>query len=69
MFQFMVGVYGGYFGGGIGILMLAAFGILGNDRHSPNERLQEFIGWRRQCVGSPLFHLAEKMVLLCLTWA
>jgi len=28
-FQFAVGVYGGYFGAGIGILMLAAFGYLG----------------------------------------
>jgi uncharacterized membrane protein YfcA len=28
-FQFLVGVYGGYFGAGIGILMLAALGILG----------------------------------------
>ena len=27
--QFLVGVYGGYFGAGIGILMLAAYGILG----------------------------------------
>ena len=29
VFQFLVGVYGGYFGAGIGILMLAAFGLLG----------------------------------------
>jgi hypothetical protein len=29
LFQFLVGVYGGYFGAGIGILMLAAFGYLG----------------------------------------
>lgn len=29
VFQFLVGVYGGYFGAGIGILMLAAFGYLG----------------------------------------
>jgi len=29
VFQFFVGVYGGYFGAGIGILMLAAFGFLG----------------------------------------
>ena len=29
MFQFLVAVYGGYFGAGIGILMLAAFGYLG----------------------------------------
>ena len=28
-FQFLVGVYGGYFGAGIGILMLAALGFLG----------------------------------------
>jgi uncharacterized protein len=28
-FQFLVGAYGGYFGAGIGILMLAAFGFLG----------------------------------------
>jgi uncharacterized protein len=28
-FQFFVGAYGGYFGAGIGILMLAAFGYLG----------------------------------------
>ncbi|MCA1634995.1 MAG: sulfite exporter TauE/SafE family protein [Acidobacteria bacterium] len=29
VFQFLVGVYGGYFGAGIGILMLAALGLLG----------------------------------------
>lgn len=29
VFQFGIGVYGGYFGAGIGILMLAAFGYLG----------------------------------------
>jgi hypothetical protein len=28
-FQFLIGVYGGYFGAGIGILMLAAFAFLG----------------------------------------
>jgi uncharacterized protein len=27
--QFLIGVYGGYFGAGIGMLMLAAYGILG----------------------------------------
>ena len=37
LFQFLVGVYGGYFGAGIGILMLAAFGILGfTDIHQMN---------------------------------
>ncbi len=29
VYQFLVGVYGGYFGAGIGILMLAAFGFMG----------------------------------------
>lgn len=32
VFQFLVSVYGGYFGAGIGILMLAALGILGQTR-------------------------------------
>jgi uncharacterized membrane protein YfcA len=36
-FQFLVSVYGGYFGAGIGILMLAAFGIMGfTDIHQMN---------------------------------
>jgi len=37
VFQFAVGVYGGYFGAGIGILMLAALGLLGfTDIHRMN---------------------------------
>jgi len=36
-FQFCVGLYGGYFGAGIGILMLAALGLLGfTDIHRMN---------------------------------
>src|SRR6185312_10986264 len=36
-FQLLVGIYGGYFGAGIGILMLAALGILGlKDIHEMN---------------------------------
>ena len=31
LFQLLVGVYGGYFGAGIGILMLASLSILGHD--------------------------------------
>ena len=35
--QFLVGIYGGYFGAGIGILMLAALGLLGfSDIHRMN---------------------------------
>ena len=37
IFQFAVGIYGGYFGAGIGILMLAALSILGlTDIHEMN---------------------------------
>jgi uncharacterized membrane protein YfcA len=36
-FQFLVAVYGGYFGAGIGILMLAALGLMGlGDIHAMN---------------------------------
>jgi uncharacterized membrane protein YfcA len=37
LFQLFVSIYGGYFGAGIGILMLAAFGIMGfTDIHQMN---------------------------------
>jgi uncharacterized membrane protein YfcA len=37
VFQFLVGIYGGYFGGGIGILILAALGFIGlTDMHEMN---------------------------------
>lgn len=37
IFQFLVGIYGGYFGAGIGILMLAALGLIGlRDIHQMN---------------------------------
>jgi hypothetical protein len=37
LFQFLVSLYGGYFGAGMGILMLAAFGIMGfTDIHQMN---------------------------------
>jgi uncharacterized protein len=37
LFQFVVAIYGGYFGGGMGIMMLAAFSIAGmTDIHEMN---------------------------------
>ena len=37
VFQLLVGIYGGYFGAGIGILMLAALGLIGlTDLHQMN---------------------------------
>lgn len=44
-FQFLVAVYGGYFGAGIGILMLAALGIMGlTDIHQMNGLKNIFAG-------------------------
>ena len=43
--QFAVGVYGGYFGGGMGIVMLAMLAALGmTDIHSMNA-LKSVMGW------------------------
>ena len=37
VFQLVVGIYGGYFGGGIGILMLSALALMGlSDIHQMN---------------------------------
>ncbi len=44
-FQFLVALYGGYFGAGIGILMLAALGIMGlTDIHQMNGLKNIFAG-------------------------
>ena len=43
VYQFFVGVYGGYFGAGIGILMLAVLGAMGLTNIHQMERL-EYLG-------------------------
>ena len=50
VFQFIVGIYGGYFGAGIGILMLAALSLLGPG-------CSACAGWRR--VGAALCGAAD----------
>ncbi len=42
LFQFAVAVYGGYFGAGIGILMLAALGLMGMDQIHRMNGLKNF---------------------------
>jgi uncharacterized membrane protein YfcA len=42
--QFLVGLYGGYFGGGIGILMLAAFAALGMTNLNAMNGLKAVLG-------------------------
>jgi uncharacterized membrane protein YfcA len=60
-FQLLVGLYGGYFGAGIGILMLAALSILGlTDIHQMNG-LKNFFGG---CINglAALYFIWSKMV-------
>ena len=55
LFQFCVAVYGGYFGAGIGILMLASLGILGfEDVHHMNT-LKVMLGFLINVVAAVYF--------------
>ncbi len=57
-FQFLVGVYGGYFGAGIGILMLAALGLLGlTDMHQMNG-LKNFLAFSINATAAVYFALS-----------
>src|SRR5881394_512168 len=56
-FQFLVAIYGGYFGAGIGILMLASLGFLGlGDIHEMNA-LKNFFGMCINAVAAAYFIL------------
>ena len=61
LFQLMVGLYGGYFGAGIGILMLAALSILGlQDIHEMNS-LKVVLGGSVNGIAAAYF-IWERMV-------
>jgi uncharacterized membrane protein YfcA len=61
LFQLIVGIYGGYFGAGIGILMLAAFGILGmTDIHQMNG-FKNLLGGAINLLAA-IYFISEKMV-------
>lgn len=60
-FQFLVGVYGGYFGAGIGILMLAAFGFLGMTNIHHMNALKNLNGMCINGIAAALF-IARGMV-------
>jgi len=61
VFQFFVGIYGGYFGAGIGILMLASFSILGmQDIHQMNGLKAVFAGSLN--VVAALYFIGQRMV-------
>lgn len=71
IFQFGISVYGGYFGAGIGILMLATMGMLGlSDIHQMNA-LKTFLGSLINLVAAAYFVQAglvdwSKAGVLCL---
>jgi uncharacterized membrane protein YfcA len=59
LFQLAVALYGGYFGAGIGILMLAAMGVLGlTDIHQMNG-LKALLGGSVNAVAAAYFVLAK----------
>ncbi len=61
IFELFVGLYGGYFGAGIGIMMLAAFGILGmTDIHQMNA-LKNILGGSINAIAA-IYFIAHRMV-------
>ena len=62
VFQFMVGTYGGYFGAGMGILMLAALGLIGlTDLHQMNG-LKNVLAIAINGIAAIYFALADAVV-------
>jgi uncharacterized membrane protein YfcA len=61
LFQFLVSLYGGYFGAGIGILMLAAFGIMGFTNIHQMNGLKNFLAL---CINgvAAVYFIANGMV-------
>lgn len=61
LFQFLVAVYGGFFGAGIGIAMLAALGILGLSSIHRMNGLKNFAAVCINGVGALTFAFAHKV--------
>ena len=60
--QLLIGIYGGYFGAGIGILMLSSLSFLGlEDIHQVNA-LKSFLAFAMNIVGAGVF-IARDMVV------
>jgi uncharacterized membrane protein YfcA len=56
-FHFLVAVYGGYFGGGVGMVMLAAFGLMGLTNIHQMNGLKNFCGLTFNLVAIAAFVL------------
>ena len=63
IFQFFVSVYGGYFGAGMGILMLAALAILGHDDIHQMNGLKNVLALFINAVASVYFVAAGMVVV------
>lgn len=57
-FQFLVSIYGGYFGAGIGILMLATFGIMGFSNIHKMNALKNLVGGLINVVAAVWFTIS-----------
>jgi uncharacterized membrane protein YfcA len=54
-YQFLVAIYGGYFGAGVGILMLAAFGFMGLSNIHRMNGLKNWCGLCMNAVAAAIF--------------
>jgi uncharacterized membrane protein YfcA len=57
--QFVISIYGGYFGAGMGILMLAVFGIMGLTHIHRMNGLKNWIGFACNATAAALFALSD----------
>jgi len=63
LFQFFVSVYGGYFGAGMGILMLAALAILGHDDIHQMNGLKNLLAMFINLVAAAYFVTAGMVII------
>jgi len=61
LFQLLVAFYGGYFGGGMGILMLAALSVLGMTNIHQMNGMKNILAGSINAVAA-IYFIAEKMV-------
>ena len=57
--QFVVAIYGGYFGAGMGILMLAAFGLLGLTNIHRMNGLKNWVGFAANVTAAAIFAMSD----------
>src|SRR6185437_12254735 len=61
LFQFLVAIYGGYFGAGIGILMLSALALMGLPGVHQMNAVKTFLGFCINGVSVVIFVAADKV--------